>query len=394
MKRSYLVTMILILGLPAWSAGKRHGRPSSEPESAAPKAASVEGVVQLSAAAIEAAGIHWAKAERRECPGVLKAAGKILAPRSGTAIVSYFLPGRIAEVHVRVGDRVRKGQPLVTLECAEVADAMSEYFKAHASHELAELSLTREKQLAADGIGARKNLLAAETDSKVARASLEAAEKRLHTLGFNESQVKEIAENHKISPAMVLHSPINGKVVTSSAVIGAMVDQSKEILTIVDPKLLWVDAEIYEKDLAKARIGQEVEVRVPAFLAERFTGKVCYIADVVQEETRTITVRTEVDNREERLKPGMFADVSLFFARNGPVLAVPVSAILEDRDEQVVFVREKDGFARREIETGPSNGAYRQVVKGLQEGEEVVIEGNHQLRSKLSGASLHGAHTH
>ncbi|HOC56895.1 MAG TPA: efflux RND transporter periplasmic adaptor subunit [Verrucomicrobiota bacterium] len=394
MKRSYLVTMILILGLPAWSAGKRHGRPSSEPESAAPKAASVEGVVQLSAAAIEAAGIHWAKAERRECPGVLKAAGKILAPRSGTAIVSYFLPGRIAEVHVRVGDRVRKGQPLVTLECAEVADAMSEYFKAHASHELAELSLTREKQLAADGIGARKNLLAAETDSKVARASLEAAEKRLHTLGFNESQVKEIAENHKISPAMVLHSPINGKVVTSSAVIGAMVDQSKEILTIVDPKLLWVDAEIYEKDLAKARIGQEVEVRVPAFLAERFTGKVCYIADVVQEETRTITVRTEVDNREERLKPGMFADVSLFFARNGPVLAVPVSAILEDGDEQVVFVREKDGFARREIETGPSNGAYRQVVKGLQEGEEVVIEGNHQLRSKLSGASLHGAHTH
>lgn len=394
MKRSYLVTMILILGLPAWSAGKRHGRPSSEPESAAPKAASVEGVVQLSAAAIEAAGIHWAKAERRECPGVLKAAGKILAPRSGTAIVSYFLPGRIAEVHVRVGDRVRKGQPLVTLECAEVADAMSEYFKAHASHELAELSLTREKQLAADGIGARKNLLAAETDSKVARASLEAAEKRLHTLGFNESQVKEIAENHKISPAMVLHSPIDGKVVTSSAVIGAMVDQSKEILTIVDPKLLWVDAEIYEKDLAKARIGQEVEVRVPAFLAERFTGKVCYIADVVQEETRTITVRTEVDNREERLKPGMFADVSLFFARNGPVLAVPVSAILEDGDEQVVFVREKDGFARREIETGPSNGAYRQVVKGLQEGEEVVIEGNHQLRSKLSGASLHGAHTH
>lgn len=367
MKRSYLVTMILILGLPAWSAGKRHGRPSSEPESAAPKAASVEGVVQLSAAAIEAAGIHWAKAERRECPGVLKAAGKILAPRSGTAIVSYFLPGRIAEVHVRVGDRVRKGQPLVTLECAEVADAMSEYFKAHTSHELAELSLTREKQLAADGIGARKNLLAAETDSKVARASLEAAEKRLHTLGFNESQVKEIAENHKISPAMVLHSPIDGKVVTSSAVVGAMVDQSKEILTIVDPKLLWVDAEIYKKDLAKARIGQEVEVRVPAFLAERFTGKVCYIADVVQEETRTITVRTEVDNREERLKPGMFADVSLFFARNGPVLAVPVSAILEDGDEQVVFVREKDGFARREIETGPANGAYRQVVKGLQE---------------------------
>jgi cobalt-zinc-cadmium efflux system membrane fusion protein len=271
---------------------------------------------------------------------------------------------------------------------------MSEFFKAFASHELAQLNLAREKQLAADGIGAKKNLLAAETDSKVAQASLEAAEKRLHILGFNEGQVKEIAQSHKISPAMTLHSPIDGKVVTCAAVVGAMVDQSKEILTIVDPKLLWVDAEIYEKDLAKAKIGQEVEVVVPAFPTQRFTGKVSYIADTVNEETRTITVRTEVDNRDERLKPGRFADVSLFFARNGPVLAVPLSAILEDGNEQIVFVREKDGFARREIETGAVSGSYRQVVKGLREGEDVVVEGNHQLKSKLGEAVLRGAHMH
>jgi cobalt-zinc-cadmium efflux system membrane fusion protein len=172
------------------------------------------------------------------------------------------------------------------------------------------------------------------------------------------------------------------------------VDQSKEILTIVDPKLLWVDAEIYEKDLAKAKIGQDVEVVVPAYPAERFTGKVSYIADTVHEETRTIIVRTEVDNGDERLKPGMFADVSLFYARNGPVLTVPLSAILEEGDEQIVFVREPDGYARREIETGALNGLHRQVVKGLREGEEVVIEGNHQLKSKLGEAVLRGAHLH
>jgi cobalt-zinc-cadmium efflux system membrane fusion protein len=394
MKRYTLTAMVLIIGLAGLGAGKRHGRPFQESDDTSPKLAPTNDVIQLSPAECEAAGLRWAKAGLRECPCVLKAVGKILAPKPRTAIVSYFLPGRISEVHVRVGERVKKGQPLVTLECAEVAEAMSDYFKAVAAHELAQLNLAREKQLAADGIGARKNLLTAETDSKVAQASLEAAEKRLHILGFNENQVKDITQSHKISPAMTLHSPIDGKVVTCAAVVGAMVDQAKEVLTIVDPRLLWVDAEIYEKDLAKAKIGQEVEMVVPAFPAERFTGKVSYIADTVNEETRTITVRTEVDNRDERLKPGMFADVSLFYARNGPVLAVPLSAILEDGDEQIVFVREKDAFVRREIETGPISGLYRQVVKGLREGEEVVVEGNHQLKSKLGEAALREGHVH
>jgi cobalt-zinc-cadmium efflux system membrane fusion protein len=386
--------MILILGLPALGAGGRHGRPFQEQDHNPPKAAALDDVIRLSPAAIEAAGIRWAKAELRDCPRILKAVGKILAPKPRTAIVSYFLPGRVSDVQVQVGNRVKKGQPLVTLQCAEVAAAMSEFYKAVASHELAQLNLAREKQLAADGIGARKNLLAAETDFKVARGNLEAAEKRLHILGFNEVQVKDIAQAHKISPAMTLHAPIDGKVVASAAVVGAMVDQSKEILTIIDPTSLWVDAEIYEKDVAKVKIGQEVEVVVPAYSAERFAGKVSYIADTVNEETRTITVRTEVDNRDDRLKPGMFADVSLFYARSGPVLAVPLSAILEDGRHKVVFVHAKDSFVRREVETGAVNGHYQQVVKGLQADEEVVIQGNHQLKSKLGEALLRGAHVH
>jgi cobalt-zinc-cadmium efflux system membrane fusion protein len=396
MKRTIcvLIAMLATSSLTEGQEGRGPGPRFRRGKAERPDSIPADEVLRLPASAVDAAGIKVEKAELRECPGVLKAVGKTLAPQPRTAIVSYFLPGRVSEVHVGVGDRVKKGQPLVTLECAEVAEAMSEFFKAVASDGLAQLNLEREKQLATDGIGARKNLLTAETDFKVAQANLEAAEKRLHILGFNEGQVKDIAGSHKISPAMTLHSPIEGKVVTSAAVIGAMVDQSKEILTIVDPKLLWVDAEIYEKDVAKAKIGQDVEVVVPAFPSDRFTGKVSYIADTVHEETRTIIVRTEVDNRDERLKPGMFADVSLFYARNGRVLTVPLAAILEDGNEQIVFVREADGYARRQIETGALNGPHRQVVKGLREGEEVVVEGNQQLKSKLGEAVLRGAHMH
>jgi cobalt-zinc-cadmium efflux system membrane fusion protein len=351
-------------------------------------------VVSLPASAIDAAGIKTEKVGRRDCPGVLKAVGKVLAPQTRTAIVSHFLPGRVAAIHVKLGEWVKKGQPLVTLECSEVGEAMSEFFKAVAAHELAQLNLTREKRLSDGGIGAKKDFLTSEADFKVAQANLEAAEKRLHILGFTEEQVKETSHTHKINPAIVVSSPIEGKVVTSTAIVGAMVDQSKEMLTIIDPRVLWVDAEVYEKDIAKIKIGQEVEVAVPAFPSVSFRGKVSYVGDVVNEETRTITVRTEVNNADDRLKPGMFADVSLFYARNGPVLAVAISAILEDGDKHIVFVREKDGFVRREIETGAVNGTHRQVVKGLAEGEEVVVEGNHQLRSKLSEAILRSGHVH
>lgn len=393
MKRLMLISVMAGLGLVTSHAAGRYGRAFRDAAGSPPPVLSPE-VISLSPEECDAAGLRCVKAELRHCPCVLKAAGKILVPPPRTAMLSYFLPGRIAQVHVQVGDRVKKGQPLVTIECGEVAEALSDFFKAMASHDLAQLNLDREKKLAADGLGARKNLAAAETEAKVAEASLEAAEKRLHILGFNEDQVKDVGRSHKISPAMTLYAPMDGKVIRSAAIVGAMVDQSKEILTVVDPTLLWVDAELYERDVAKARVGQEVEVVVPAFPHEQFSGKVCYIGDTVNEETRTITVRTELRNDEERLKAGMLADVSLFYGQNGPVLTVPEAAVLEEGRQKIVFVRTPAGFVRRVVETGGADGSYQHVLSGLAAGEEVVVEGNHQLKSKLSEAALRAAHLH
>jgi len=388
-----LIAVMAGLGFVTSHAAGRHGRSFRDSAASAPPALAEE-VIRLSAEECDAAGLRCVKAELRHCPCVLKAVGKMLSPQSRTAIVSYFLPGRIAQVHVQVGDRVKEGQPLVTIECAEVGEAMSDFFKAMAGHDLAQLTLEREGKLAADGIGARKNLAAAETEAKVAEANLEAAEKRLHILGFNEDQVRDLGRSHRISPAMTLYAPMDGKVIRSAAIVGAMVDQSKEILTVVDPTLLWVDAELYERDVAKARVGQEVEVVVPAFPDERFSGEVCYIGDTVHEETRTITVRTELRNDEERLKAGMLADVSLFYGQNGPVLTVPQAAVLEEGRQKIVFVRTPAGFVRRVVETGGAGGSYQHVLSGLSAGEEVVVEGNHQLKSKLSEAVLRAAHLH
>jgi len=353
-----------------------------------------KGVVRLPDAACEAAGLKLQEVNFKRCDSALKAMGKILAPQPQTAILSYAYAGRMAEIRVKVGDWVEKGQPLVTLESQAVGEAMAEFYKAVANYGLAKLNFEREERLLKEGIGLKKNFVAAEAECKVAQANSEAAEKSLHVLGFTEEEVEKIANTHQISPRITLYAPIAGKVIEIKTVLGSMVDPSTEILTIIDPRLLWVDAEIYEKDIAKVKVEQTAEITVPAYPGQVFRGKLIYVADVVDEQTRTITVRSEVANDDCRLKPGMFAAVRILLDQSRRMLVVPLGAVLEEGDRKVVFVKEGGHFVRREVEIGPVDGNDQVIIKGLKLGETVVIEGNHQLRSVLHEDVLEAAHTH
>ena len=324
----------------------------------------------------------------------LRAMGKVLASPFRKAIVSYPFPARIARIHVRPGDWVKTGQELVTLQSEAVGEAKSEYFKALADFELAKSSFEREKRLFDRGASAGKNLQAAEAERKVAEASLNAAEKKLHVLGFTEAQVKTTAETHEINATITLFAPLPGKIVDNNISLGAMVDQASEILTVLDPSVLCVDADIYERDIAAVRKGQEVDVTVPAYPDLVFKGKVQYIGDVLREETRTVTVRTEVENREYRLKPGMFASLTILLDRQARALTVPLAAVLDDRDGKIVFVSRDGGFSPRVVAVGPKMDGYIEVLSGLGEGDRVVTKGNYQLKSKLYEEILKGSHVH
>jgi len=283
--------LMLFVAVFALRCNRSQPPPSSEDPHHHPEAVLPHDVVQLSEASSELADIELEEVNLRKCNSLLKLTGRVIAPQPNTVIISHAFSARVAEVHVEVGEAVRKGQPLVTLECEEVGQARSEFYKAVADLELAQINLAREERLLESGIGVKKNHVAAEAAQKVAQAVAEAAEKKLHVLGFTEEQVKEIADTHQINPSITLYSPLAGKVVSNHAVRGALVDQLTEILKIIDLSLLWVDAEVFEKDIAKVKRGQTVAIVVPAYPEEVFQGKVTYIGDVVQENTRTITVR-------------------------------------------------------------------------------------------------------
>jgi len=156
--------------------------------------------------------------------------GRVLAHQYRQAIVSYPFPARIAEIHVRAGDWVKPGDPLVVLQSEEVGEATAAFYSANADHELAQVNFERESQLFESGVGARKNLSSAEAGLRVAEANLNAAEKKLHVLGFTEEEMQVLSETHQVNPIITLFAPIAGKVIENDMVLGGMVVEATEIL--------------------------------------------------------------------------------------------------------------------------------------------------------------------
>jgi len=263
-----------------------------------------------------------------------------------------------------------------------------------ADHELAKINFERENRLSDRGVGAKKDLFSREAELKVAEANLDAAEKKLHVLGFTEDQIKLISETHQINPIITLFAQVSGKIIQNNAILGAMVDQETEILTIMDPTVLCIDADIYEKDIARIRNGQEVEASVPAYPRETFRGKISYISDVLKEETRAITVRTEVENKGFKLKPGMFADIKIYLNHQEKAIVLPEEAILEDKGEKIVFIKKESTYHPQVVEVGVIEEGYAEILSGVQEGDEVVTKGNYQLKSKLYDEILKKAGVH
>lgn len=378
------------------------GSPASDAESASQTAhdhaAGTESAFEdiiLTPDEIAAIQLATDSARVRALVSELSAMGRILANQHRTAIVSYPFTARVARIVARVGAWVESGQELVVLQSEEVGSATSDFYKADADFQLAQLDHEREALLFESGVGAQKNSFAAEAALRVAEANLDAAEKKLHVLGFSEQEITILTDSHQVNPVIALYSPIAGKVVSNNVVLGQMIDESTEILTILDPRILWVDAEIYEKDIARLRTGQDVAITVPAYPADTFSGNITYISDVLNDATRTITVRTEVPNPDSRLKPGMFADVVIELDTNGGAIAVPVEAVLDDEGARLVFIRTgPNRFEPRHVTTGTREGDFVEITSGIAVGEEIVTTGNFQLKSKLYEALLEAGHVH
>ena len=333
--------------------------------------------------------------------GVIAATGKILVPEDRVAVIGPVNEGRIVRLYAGQGTRVRKGQTLAELESADIDQAEADYLKALADYEnarrssaaevkLAQANYDRTKLLYEQKITAGKNLQSAEHDLEVAKASAEnsvngtnaaliAARRHLLLLGIKASTIDSLPKRTDLAAVFSLNSPIDGIVVERNATIGASVGTDANLFKIIDLSRVWIDANVFEKDLQQVRPGQEVKLTVPAFPGSTFSGRVILINSVVDPDTRTVKVRTEVANPDGRLKPDMFANVQIVTALNRTAISIPQSAVLNDEGKTIVFVAEGDGFKKRQVQAGIQNNDRVEIVDGLNAGDKVVVKGNYLL---------------
>jgi cobalt-zinc-cadmium efflux system membrane fusion protein len=333
--------------------------------------------------------------------GVISATGKILVPENGIAVIGPVNQGRIVRLYAGQGTRVRKGQKLADLESADIDQAEADYLKALADYENARRSSTAEVKLAQENydrakllyeqkITAGKNLQAAEHDLEVAkaaaensvngtRAALTAARRHLLILGIKDSTIDSLPKRTDLAAVFSLNSPIDGIVVERNATVGASVGTDANLFKIIDLSRVWIDANVFEKDLERVRPGQEVKLTVPAFPATTFSGKVILINSVVDPDTRTVKVRTEVPNPDGRLKPDMFANVQIVTALNRSAISIPQSAVLNDEGKTIVFVAEGNAYKKRQVQAGIQSNDRVEIVDGLNAGDKVVVKGNYLL---------------
>ena len=313
--------------------------------------------------------------------------GRIEANEREVTRIGANVTGRVTEVLAEVGDRVRQGQVLAHVTSPELSAAQLTYLRAHASAQQAERAVERARQLIqADVIGSAE-LQRRESEQAIARAELRAAGDQLALLGIPKDGIAKLKDSGSLFPYAVVIATQSGVLVERKVSTGQVAQPGDPLFTVANLSKVWVVGELPEQAARGARAGQSVDINVPA-IGKSLSGKVIRVADTVSPETRTVPIRTEVDNPGQELKPQMLATMRLA-GPSAETLAVPVAAVVRDNDKDHVYVQTApQRFHLTPVTLGPASDGLRPVLAGLKAGTPVVVEGAFHLNNERKRAEL------
>jgi cobalt-zinc-cadmium efflux system membrane fusion protein len=355
----------------------------------------LEGVVKLPADVQRRIGLRTTAAKVQAVPFMLTTTGELEANADQIAHVSSSVPGRVVRLSRGVGDRVKKGEVLAVIESAELGEAQSAFLEAQARYDLAQSVHTRKQELHRNELTAEKEVLEAENELRLARIAREKAENQLKLFGYTAGRLQKLAQERQLDPTIPILAPLSGVVTARHLTVGERVEPKAEApaFVVLDTSELWANANLYERDLAKVKVGQSATLTVSAHPDKTFQGRVSQISPELDPKTRTAHARIVVRNAGDMLKPKMFATVRISTGTQ-PSLAVPASAIQQDKEKSFVFVQTgPETFERRDVEVGGKGGVLVSIHAGLQPGDMVVSEGAFTLKSEALKESF-GEHGH
>jgi len=360
--------------------------PETEPNrTGTPAADSVElQESQMKSVKVETAG-------EREFPIEKAAVGSI--DFNEELLTQVFTPyqGKIVGLFAKIGDEVKKGQTLFTIDSPDLLAADSNLIAASGVLQLTTRNLTRLRALYESRAVSQKDLEQAISDQQTAEGALRAARDAVRIFGKTDQEVDRIVAERMADPTLVVPSPISGRVTARNAAPGLLVQpgNAPSPYTVADISTMWMLANVAESDSPAFSVGQEVKVTVMAYPGRVFEGRISTIASTVDPTTHRVLVRSEIDDPKHELRSGMFAN---FVIRTGdPVrsIAVPLDGVVREGDgTMTVWVTaDRRRFTKRTVKTGLQREGYYQILEGLQAGELVATEGALFLSNALTIAA-------
>jgi cobalt-zinc-cadmium efflux system membrane fusion protein len=329
--------------------------------------------------------------------------GKIAIDEDRSTPVFSPYAGRVTRLLVRPGDAVVKGQPLFVIEAADNVQAQNDFIgamtamnKARSALDLAQLQDRRAKDLfegkavpLKDYQQSQATLIQAQNDLRSSQTALEAARNKLRILGLTDEDIATFQEKGRINPETTIFAPIAGTVVQRKIGPGQYVNAgaSDPVYVIGDLSTVWMIAFVRETDAASVSVGQEVTFNVLALPGRPLSARLNYVATAIDPATRRLLVRATIDNKDGKLKPEMFANVTLYSAGDHPAVGVPKQALIYEGDQVRVWVAHADKTIElRQIKPGLTNGDLVEVIGNLKPGEQIVTKGSLFIDRAASGS--------
>jgi cobalt-zinc-cadmium efflux system membrane fusion protein len=302
--------------------------------------------------------------------------------------IGSYVTGRIIELYVMLGDSVNAGAPLARISSPELTQAQLAYLRASSRTVLAQKAAERAHHLLAADVIAIAEVERRESELEVARAELEAAKDQLRLLGVDSDVLRELANKGHILPSVTINASRKGIIIGRNVVIGQVVQPADQLFQVADLSSVWVVGDVPEQIARNVQVGQHVEIHVPALGDINFDGLIIFVADTVNPLTRTVMVRTMVENSQRRLKPDMLATMHI---TDNPhrSLAVPETAVVREANRDYVFLSQGNNrFLRIPVELGPEVADVYPILKGLTIDQKIVIDGAFHLDNERKLAEL------
>ena len=376
----FALAAVLLCGLIALSACKKstvqaaNGSTADEMQVSVPE--SLQSQIQVSEVTSQAVS------------DTLRVAGQIDFDEQALTRIGASVTGRVTQIHASLGQVVNKGDTLALINSSELSGSQLAYLKARSEKELHRRTMERAKTLFEADVISAAELQRRENEYEIAAAETRAAQDQLRVLGVSPRSIERLASTGVIDSVASVMATIKGVVVERKIAAGQVVQPSDVLFAVADLSRVWAVAQVPEQQVGQVKVGQSVSIEVPALGHEKLEGKLIYVGQTVNPETRTVLVRTELDNRAGHLKPSMLASMLIESTPTQRVV-VPISAVVRQDDADFVFVELADKrFRLTPVKLATEQNGHRVVLDGLKPGMRIVSDGAFHLNNHRNLAQM------